>query len=116
MENNSIPDRVITDFDPPPAAPMDENLLFPEKESKKKYTPDWKALRDHLSKEGKVSKESCHQILNDTLTMLSKQRVNLGFERLSHDAPPHIDMICVWQAAKEMRFGFGAGQCSFAAL
>lgn len=72
METNDVPDRVITDFDPPPAVPLDEDLLFPNKGSKKKNVPDWKTLRDHLSKEGKISKNSCHQILNDTLSMLSK--------------------------------------------
>lgn len=62
MEGKIIPDRVITDFDPPPAAPLDPELLFPpktdSKTGKKKYVPDWKVLRDHLSKEGRVSKES----------------------------------------------------------
>jgi hypothetical protein len=56
---------------------MDEDILFPNKKeggakAKKAYLPDWKALRDHLSKEGKISKESWHQLLNDTLNMLSK--------------------------------------------
>ena len=51
----TIPDRAITDFDPPPAEPLADELLYPTTGSKKK--PDWKALRDHLSKEGRVSKE-----------------------------------------------------------
>lgn len=72
MEINHIPDRIITEFDPPPAIPLSDDLLFPEKSSGK-TTPDWKALRDHLNKEGRVSKESCHQILNDTLSMLKKE-------------------------------------------
>jgi serine/threonine-protein phosphatase 2B catalytic subunit len=69
----SIPDRIINDFDPPPAAPLDENILYPNEASKKKHMPDWKALRDHLSKEGRISKEHCHRILNDTLSMLKKE-------------------------------------------
>lgn len=73
MEADTIPDRVITDFDPPPAEPLDEEILFPGKASKKKWLPDWKALRDHLTKEGKISKDSCHQLLNDTLSMLKKE-------------------------------------------
>lgn len=68
-----IPDRVITDFDPPPAEPLADDILFPNKSSKKKSPPDWKALKEHLSKEGRISKESCHQILNDTLSMLKKE-------------------------------------------
>lgn len=63
METELVPDRIVNDFDPPPAAPMDEDILFPNKKeggakAKKAYLPDWKALRDHLSKEGKISKES----------------------------------------------------------
>lgn len=69
----SIPDRVITDFDPPPAAPLEEELLYPHEGSKKKNIPDWKALRDHLAKEGRISKEHCQKILNDTLSMLKKE-------------------------------------------
>ena len=51
MDNNLIPDRVITDFEPPPPAPLSDDLLFPEKASRK-IIPDWKALRDHLNNEG----------------------------------------------------------------
>ena len=50
MDNNLIPDRVIADFEPPPA-PLSDDLLFPEKASGKTI-PDWKALRDHLNNEG----------------------------------------------------------------
>ena len=42
MDNNLIPDRVIADFEPPPAAPLSDDLLFPEKASGKTI-PDWKA-------------------------------------------------------------------------
>ena len=51
MDNNLIPDRVITDFEPPPLAPLFNGILFPEKASGKTI-PDWKALRDHLNDEG----------------------------------------------------------------
>lgn len=34
--------------------------------------PDWQALRDHLNREGRVSKEHCHKILNDTMEIFSK--------------------------------------------
>ena len=61
MDNDTIPDRVVSDFDPPPMAPLDSDLLFVEKtdskSGKKKYLPDWKVLRDHLHKEGRLSKE-----------------------------------------------------------
>lgn len=35
METKAIPDRVITDFDPPPAAPLDPEILFPPKTDSK---------------------------------------------------------------------------------
>lgn len=73
MENDAVPDRIITDFDPPPAHPLDDDILFPDKSGKKRSPPDWKALKEHMSKEGRISKESCHQILNDTLSMLKKE-------------------------------------------
>lgn len=40
---------------------------------KKRFLPDWKVLRDHLGKEGKISKDDCHQLLNDSLSMLKKE-------------------------------------------
>lgn len=77
MEEEAIPDRIINEFDPPPAAPLNTDLLYPSrndsKAGKKKYLPDWKALRDHLSKEGRISKDDWHQLLNDTLSMLKKE-------------------------------------------
>ena len=51
MDNNLIPDRVIVDFEPPAAAPLSDDLLFPENASGKTIS-DWKALRDHLNNEG----------------------------------------------------------------
>ena len=51
MDNNLIPYRVIADFELPPAAPLSDDLLFPEKASRKTI-PNWKGLRDHLNNEG----------------------------------------------------------------
>ena len=68
-----VPDRVVTDFDPPPTEPLADELLFPNRGAKKRCIPDWKVLKEHLSKEGRVSKEQCHQILNDTISMLKKE-------------------------------------------
>jgi hypothetical protein len=41
MEINHVADRIITEFDPPPAAPISDDLLFPDKSSGK-MLPDWK--------------------------------------------------------------------------
>lgn len=35
MEQEHIPDRVITDFDPPPAAPLESDILYPSKSDSK---------------------------------------------------------------------------------
>ena len=35
MEQEAIPDRVITDFDPPPAAPLETDLLYPNRNDSK---------------------------------------------------------------------------------
>lgn len=34
--------------------------------------PNWEALKQHMYKEGRVSKEHCMKILRDTLTLISK--------------------------------------------
>jgi serine/threonine-protein phosphatase 2B catalytic subunit len=74
-----LDDRVMKDLEPPPALPLADELLFPIRPDAKKSkgrsrkTPDWRALRDHFNKEGRVSKEHCHQILNDALSCLKKE-------------------------------------------
>ncbi len=52
MEELSDPfldDRVMKNVLPPPRFPMDHQKLFP-----KKNQPDWKALKSHLTKEGRL--------------------------------------------------------------
>jgi len=44
-------DRVMKDVLPPPHLPLPHNKLFP-----KKGLPDWKILRDHLTREGVIEK------------------------------------------------------------
>eukprot|EP00917_Polyrhabdina_sp_WS-2016_P004211 GHVP01009669.1.p1 GENE.GHVP01009669.1~~GHVP01009669.1.p1 ORF type:complete len:361 (-),score=54.03 GHVP01009669.1:357-1439(-) len=62
MEALSDPksDRVVQSVEPPPAKPLSEDLLFPNKSQ----IPDWKALRKHLAKEGTVSKECCLNLIS----------------------------------------------------
>jgi len=57
----------MKELEAPPSMPLSEELLFPSpSESKKsksktsKRLPDWKVLRDHFNKEGRVSREHCH--------------------------------------------------------
>lgn len=53
-------DRVVRDIDPPPARPITEALLFPDGEC---GPPDWRALKNHVFKEGKVTKEHCLELI-----------------------------------------------------
>lgn len=77
-------DRVMKDLEPPPSRPLAEEILFPERDlpGKKKSDlpktksgklPDWRALRAHFNKEGRISKDSCRTILSDALHLLSKR-------------------------------------------
>lgn len=77
-------DRVMKDLEPPPSKPLDETILFPERDwggvkkgdipkTKSGKLADWRALRAHFNKEGRISKDSCRTILSDALHLLSKQ-------------------------------------------
>ena len=47
---------------------------------KDKDKPDWKQLRDHIHKEGRISIEHCHKLLKDTMNIFSKQSARLTVE------------------------------------
>ena len=55
---NPFEDRVIKDVLPPPHLPLPRNKLFP-----KKGIPDWKVLRTHLTREGKLSKSDFLELI-----------------------------------------------------
>ena len=62
MEELSDPfleDRVKKKVAPPPRYPMEHQKLFP-----KKNQPDWEALRDHLKKEGHLSKPDILELIS----------------------------------------------------
>ena len=44
-------DRQVRDYPPPPHHPLDHDLLYPHPNK-----PNWQLLRDHVSKEGRISK------------------------------------------------------------
>jgi serine/threonine-protein phosphatase 2B catalytic subunit len=56
-------DRAVKSFQPPPHRPLPRNLMFPEKLKNK---PDWKLIRDHLQKEGRIAKEELVKLVTDT--------------------------------------------------
>ncbi|KAH7647813.1 phosphatase 2B catalytic subunit [Cryptosporidium bovis] len=56
-------DRVVKDVDPPPMFPITEELLFPDGIDGK---PDWRTLKSHLLREGRVQKEHLLEIIRRT--------------------------------------------------
>jgi len=64
MEPLSDPskDRVVKSVKPPPHRPLARHLMFPEK---LKGKPDWRLIKDHLHKEGRIAKEDLIKLIND---------------------------------------------------
>lgn len=71
-------DRQVKTLKPPPHRPLSRNLMFPDKlKSILKYQqfldkPDWKLLRDHMQKEGRIAKEDLFKLVADCNKLLSK--------------------------------------------
>ncbi|KAF4697784.1 Serine/threonine-protein phosphatase 2B catalytic subunit alpha [Perkinsus olseni] len=67
-------DRPVKSVTPPPRAPLDKALLFPNGPDK---PPDWRALKDHLVRErygeGRLDLESINMILNTCMDVLGKE-------------------------------------------
>lgn len=82
---DSDSDRVIKDVPAPPHKPLNNELLFSGKGTYfiivfkiKSFNgigqpPNWEILKNHLYKEGRLSKEDCKKVLKDTLTLISKK-------------------------------------------
>jgi len=56
-------DRVIKSIKAPPHRPLPRELMFPEK---LKGKPDWRLIKDHLHKEGRIAKEELVKLIQDT--------------------------------------------------
>lgn len=66
-------DRIVTGLDPPPQHPISHSFLFPP--GKKRGTmeiPDWITLKEHLLKEGKLSKQDLLQLIISVTEIMSK--------------------------------------------
>ncbi|CAK80679.1 unnamed protein product (macronuclear) [Paramecium tetraurelia] len=68
--NDPANDRHVKTLKPPPHRPLMRNLMFPDKLKNK---PDWKLLRDHLQKEGRVSKEDLYKLVGDCNKLLKNE-------------------------------------------
>eukprot|EP01066_Platyproteum_vivax_P010855 Platyproteum_vivax@DN4888_c0_g1_i1.p1 len=62
-------DRVVKEIEPPPSKPLADELLFP----KKNGVPDWKVLRDHLCREGRVKKEHCLDLIKRVTNIVGQE-------------------------------------------
>ncbi|SCO65028.1 serine/threonine protein phosphatase 2B catalytic subunit A, putative [Plasmodium vivax] len=63
-------DRQVKDVEPPPAKPLSLELLYPNGTDE---PPDYKALRDHLKKEGRIRKEDCLDIIKRVIDIVSNE-------------------------------------------
>eukprot|EP00914_Ancora_sagittata_P020931 GHVO01041156.1.p1 GENE.GHVO01041156.1~~GHVO01041156.1.p1 ORF type:complete len:506 (-),score=68.72 GHVO01041156.1:136-1653(-) len=63
-------DRVVKDIEPPPSQYLSDALLFPNGPSE---LPDWKALKSHLIREGRVTKEHCLDIISKVSEITGKE-------------------------------------------
>lgn len=63
-------DRQVKDVEPPPAKPLSLELLYPNGPDE---APDYKVLRDHLKKEGRIRKEDCLDIIKKVIDIVSNE-------------------------------------------
>ncbi|SBT86996.1 serine/threonine protein phosphatase 2B catalytic subunit A, putative [Plasmodium malariae] len=63
-------DRQVKEVEPPPAKPLSMELLYPNGPEE---PPDYKALREHLKKEGRIRKEDCLDIIKKVIDIVSNE-------------------------------------------
>lgn len=63
-------DRVVKSAEPPPALPLSDKLLFPNGAN---APPDWKILRTHIFREGRISKEHCLELIRAASDLISAE-------------------------------------------
>lgn len=87
-----LDDRVMKDVLPPPQKPLSRALLYPKKSKliknlietkiknkiKQKFLkldniPDWKVLRDHLAREGKLTKSDLLELVNTFVSIVKAE-------------------------------------------
>ncbi|MCQ2818390.1 MAG: metallophosphoesterase [archaeon] len=63
-----LEDRVMKEVLPPPHLPLDHNKLFSEK-----GIPNWKLLRDHLKREGKITKYDFLELIGNFRNVVKEE-------------------------------------------
>lgn len=61
-------DRQVPSLEPPPSAPLSDELMWSEMD-----LPNWEVIRDHLKKEGKITKEHVTRMAELTLDITKKE-------------------------------------------
>lgn len=61
---------------PPPHRPLPPMMMFPEKFKRK---PDWKLIKDHLHKEGRIAKTELIKLVVDCNKILSITNLNFKY-------------------------------------
>ena len=71
-----VGDRMVKSVPPPPQKPLSDELLFPKGKSGTNSfnagKPAWKQLRDHMNKEGLISKKHVLVIIEKAKKILCK--------------------------------------------
>eukprot|EP00826_Nyctotherus_ovalis_P044880 TRINITY_DN4891_c0_g1_i21.p1 TRINITY_DN4891_c0_g1~~TRINITY_DN4891_c0_g1_i21.p1 ORF type:complete len:123 (+),score=27.18 TRINITY_DN4891_c0_g1_i21:115-483(+) len=60
--------RVVTEVAPPPYKPLSSSLLFPKGD-----IVNWKILREHLMREGTITKEDCKTLIQWAIQILKAE-------------------------------------------
>jgi len=63
-------DRQIKKLRPPPHRPLNSNLVFGTSNNPK---PDWKFIKEHLYREGRIDKDSLFKLVQQTTKILNKE-------------------------------------------
>jgi len=71
-----LDDRVMKEILPPPQQPLSTNKLFPKNsfiQFNLDKVPDWKILRDHLAREGKLEKKDVLDLINTFISIVRSE-------------------------------------------
>jgi len=68
--SDPLRDRAIKSVRPPPHRPLEHDLMFPPSLNGK---PDWRTIRDHLYKEGRIAKEDLIQLVQSVNKILRNE-------------------------------------------
>ena len=69
-----VNDRMVKNITPPPHRPLSKALIYPAALKGKLLDsgkPDWKQIRDHLQKEGRILKEDVIAITQEAMKIMS---------------------------------------------